>query len=102
MIMDVLLIAQIASMTLALGGTYLTASTKPRIRVYGFTCLLLANAPAGYVNYSAGLWVYMAIIPIWMLIESKGIYNNTRSALKRELEKMDPEEAIEVINNKPS
>ena len=55
---------------------YLLTSLSAKTRFYGFTIGLIGFIPATYLLIVTELYWLLACMPIWLLIELHGVFNN--------------------------
>jgi len=55
---------------------YLLTSLSAKTRFYGFTIGLIGFIPATYLLIVTELYWLLACMPIWLLIELRGVFNN--------------------------
>jgi hypothetical protein len=55
---------------------YLLTSLSAKTRFYGFTLGLVGFIPATYLLIVTELYWLLAFMPIWLLIELRGVFNN--------------------------
>ena len=68
--------AQIIDQLFDFVAMYLLTSLSAKTRFYGFTLSLVGFLPATYILIVTELYWLLACIPIWLLIELRGVYNN--------------------------
>ena len=72
--------AQFADQGLSLIGTLLLTSLSAKTRMYGFLIFVLVNIPGVYLLIVTELWWILAVTPIWLFINLKGLMNNYRES----------------------
>lgn len=68
--------AQIIDQLVDFVGMYLLTSLSAKTRFYGFTIGLIGFIPACYLLIVTELYWLLACMPIWLLIELRGVFNN--------------------------
>ena len=72
--------AQFADQGLSLIGTLLLTSLSAKTRMYGFLIFVLVNIPGVYLLVVTELCWILAVTPIWLFINFKGLVNNYRES----------------------
>ena len=70
--------AQFADQGLSVLGTLLLTSLSAKTRMYGFIIFLLVNIPGTYLLVVTELWWILAMVPVWLFLNFKGLLNNYR------------------------
>ena len=61
---------------------YLLTSLSAKTRFYGFTIGFIGFIPATYLLVVTELWWLLLCMPIWFVIELRGVLNNWRAHKK--------------------
>ena len=72
--------AQFADQGLSLIGTLFLTSLSAKTRMYGFLIFIIVNIPALYLLIVTELWWILAITPIWLLLNLRGLLNNFKES----------------------
>ena len=72
--------AQFSDQGLSLIGTLLLTSISAKTRMYGFLVFVLVNVPGIYLLIITELWWILAVTPLWLAINVKGLYNNYKES----------------------
>ena len=72
--------AQFADQGLSLIGTLFLTSLSAKTRMYGFLIFIIVNIPALYLLIVTELWWILAITPIWLLLNLRGLFNNFKES----------------------
>ncbi len=70
--------AQILDQSLSIIGTFLLTSLSAKTRMYGFFTFVIVNIPAVYLLVVTELWWILAVTPLWLYLNYRGIMNNYR------------------------
>ena len=70
--------AQIFDQLLAFVFVYLLTSLSAKVRFYGFVISTIGFIPGAYLLIVTELWWLLACMPVWVIINLKGIMNNWR------------------------
>ena len=70
--------AQFADQGLSVLGTLLLTSLSAKTRMYGFIIFILVNIPGTYLLVVTELWWILAMVPVWLFLNFKGLLNNYR------------------------
>ena len=70
--------AQFADQGMSVWGTLLLTSLSAKIRMYGFIIFILVNIPGTYLLVVTELWWILAMVPVWLFLNFKGLLNNYR------------------------
>tara|TARA_A100001234_G_scaffold210080_1_gene209492 strand:- start:60 stop:395 length:336 start_codon:yes stop_codon:yes gene_type:complete len=73
-------VAQFADQGLSLFGTLLLTSLSARTRMYGFLIFVLVNVPGIYLLVVTELWWILAVTPIWLYLNFRGLLNNYKES----------------------
>lgn len=73
-------VAQFADQGLSLFGTLLLTSLSARTRMYGFMIFVLVNVPGIYLLVVTELWWILAVTPIWLYLNFRGLLNNYKES----------------------
>ena len=72
--------AQFADQGLSLIGTLFLTSLSAKTRMYGFLIFIIVNIPGLYLLIVTELWWILAITPIWLLLNLRGLFNNFKES----------------------
>lgn len=72
-------LAQMADQIFAFICVYLLTSLSAKTRFYGFAIGLVGFVPGTYLLIVTELWWLLACMPIWVVINLRGIVNNWRA-----------------------
>ena len=72
--------AQFADQGLSLYATLLLTSLRAKTRMYGFLVFILVNIPGIYLLVVTELWWILAVTPLWLFLNFKGLLNNFRES----------------------
>ena len=72
--------AQFADQGLSLIGTLFLTSLSAKTRMYGFLIFIIVNIPGLYLLIVTELWWILAITPIWLLLNFRGLLNNFKES----------------------
>ena len=72
--------AQFADQGLSLIGTLFLTSLSAKTRMYGFLIFIFVNIPGLYLLIVTELWWILAITPIWLLLNLRGLFNNFKES----------------------
>ena len=73
-------LAQFADQGLSLWGTLLLTSLSAKTRMYGFLVFILVNIPGIYLLVVTELWWILAVTPLWLFLNFRGLLNNYKGA----------------------
>ena len=68
--------AQFLDQGLSILGVFLLTSLSAKTRMYGFLVFLIVNVPGIYLLVVTDLWWILAITPLWIYLNLRGIKNN--------------------------
>lgn len=71
--------AQIIDQLFDFVAMYLLTSLSAKTRFFGFSIGLIGFLPATYILIVTELYWLLACMPIWLLIELRGVSNNWRA-----------------------
>lgn len=69
-------VAQFADQGLSVIGTLLLTSLSAKLRMYGFMVFIAVNIPGIYLLVVTELWWILAMVPLWLVLNFKGLINN--------------------------
>ena len=72
--------AQFADQGLSLWGTFLLTSLSAKTRMYGFLVFILVNIPGIYLLVVTELWWILAVTPLWLFLNFRGLLNNYKES----------------------
>ena len=72
--------AQFADQGLSLWGTLLLTSLSAKTRMYGFLVFILVNIPGIYLLVVTELWWILAVTPLWLFLNFRGLLNNYKES----------------------
>ena len=72
--------AQFADQGLSLWGTLLLTSLSAKTRMYGFLVFILVNIPGIYLLIVTELWWILAVTPLWLFLNFRGLLNNYKES----------------------
>ena len=72
--------AQFADRGLSLWGTLLLTSLSAKTRMYGFLVFILVNIPGIYLLVVTELWWILAVTPLWLFLNFRGLLNNYKES----------------------
>ena len=72
--------AQFADQGLSLWGTLLLTSLSAKTRMYGFLVFILVNIPGIYLLIVTELWWILAVTPLWLFLNFRGLLNNSKES----------------------
>ena len=70
--------AQVVDQIFDFVAMYLLTSLSAKVRFYGFSISLIGLLPAVYLLIVTELYCLLTCMPVWLLIESRGVLNNWR------------------------
>ncbi len=68
--------AQFLDQGLSILGVFLLTSLSAKTRMYGFLVFLIVNVPGIYLLVVTDLWWILAVTPLWIYLNLRGIKNN--------------------------
>ena len=68
--------AQFLDQGLSILGVFLLTSLSAKTRMYGFLVFLIVNVPGIYLLVVTDLWWILAVTPLWVYLNLRGIKNN--------------------------
>ena len=68
--------AQFLDQGLSILGVFLLTSLSSKTRMYGFLVFLIVNVPGIYLLVVTDLWWILAVTPLWIYLNLRGIKNN--------------------------
>ena len=68
--------AQFLDQGLSILGVFLLTSLSAKTRMYGFLVFLIVNVPGVYLLVVTDLWWILAVTPLWIYLNFRGIKNN--------------------------
>ena len=68
--------AQFLDQGLSILGVFLLTSLSSKTRMYGFLVFLIVNVPGVYLLVVTDLWWILAVTPLWIYLNLRGIKNN--------------------------
>ena len=68
--------AQFLDQGLSILGVFLLTSLSAKTRMYGFLVFLIVNVPGIYLLVVTDLWWILAVTPLWIYLNFRGIKNN--------------------------
>ena len=68
--------AQFFDQGLSILGVFLLTSLSAKTRMYGFLVFLIVNVPGIYLLVVTDLWWILAVTPLWIYLNLRGIKNN--------------------------
>ena len=68
--------AQFLDQGLSILGVFLLTSLSAKTRMYGFLVFLIVNVPGVYLLVVTDLWWILAVTPLWIYLNLRGIKNN--------------------------
>ena len=68
--------AQFLDQGLSILGVFLLTSLSDKTRMYGFLAFLIVNVPGIYLLVVTDLWWILAVTPLWIYLNLRGIKNN--------------------------
>ena len=68
--------AQFLDQGLSILGVFLLTSLSAKTRLYGFLVFLIVNVPGIYLLVVTDLWWILAVTPLWIYLNLRGIKNN--------------------------
>ena len=75
-------LAQFADQSLSVLGTLFLTSLSAKTRMYGFIVLIAVNIPGTYLLVVTELWWILAMVPVWLYLNWRGLINNYRENKK--------------------
>ncbi len=68
--------AQFLDQGLSILGVFLLTSLSAKTRMYGFLVFLIVNVPGIYLLVVTDLWWILAVTPLWIYLNLRGVKNN--------------------------
>lgn len=68
--------AQFLDQGLSILGVFLLTSLSAKTRMYGFLVFMIVNVPGIYLLVVTDLWWILAVTPLWIYLNLRGIKNN--------------------------
>ena len=68
--------AQFLDQGLSILGVFLLTSLSSKTRMYGFLVFMIVNVPGIYLLVVTDLWWILAVTPLWIYLNLRGIKNN--------------------------
>ena len=68
--------AQFLDQGLSILGVFLLTSLSAKTRMYGFLVFLIVNVPGVYLLVVTDLWWILAVTPLWIYLNLRGVKNN--------------------------
>ena len=68
--------AQFLDQGLSILGVFLLTSLSSKTRMYGFLVFLIVNVPGIYLLVVTDLWWILAVTPLWIYLNLRGVKNN--------------------------
>ena len=68
--------AQFFDQGLSILGVFLLTSLSAKTRMYGFLVFMIVNVPGIYLLVVTDLWWILAVTPLWIYLNLRGIKNN--------------------------
>ena len=78
MSVDIIVLLQVLVQGTHLSCQYLLTEASPKMRLIAFSALTASNIPGAYILYSSELYVYLATVPVWTLINLRGIFTSLK------------------------
>ena len=75
-------LAQFADQSLSVLGTLFLTSLSAKTRMYGFIVFIVVNIPDLYLLVATELWWILAMVPVWLYLNWRGLINNYRENKK--------------------
>ena len=68
--------AQFLDQGLSILGVFLLTSLSAKTRMYGFLVFMIVNVPGIYLLVVTDLWWILAVTPLWIYLNLRGVKNN--------------------------